>query len=381
MSALQGLRVVDVTRYIPGPYATLLLADLGADVIKIEEPPLGDPVRAIRPAVGGESAVHAALNRNKRSMLVDLRQEAGVRLVLELAKTGDVFVESFRPGSLAKRGLGAEALLTQNPRLVYCSVSGYGQTGPMAPVAGHDLNYQARAALLPSVLGQPALGAAQLADMAGSLYAAIGILAALQARERSGRGQIVDASIWRSAMGLLTIPAARAQDQDATPNELSGIYACYNVYRCRDGRYASVGALEPKFWEALCRALGHQDRINRQWEKEPARSQTVALFAASFATRDRDDWVRALRPADCCVEPVLDPYQAVAAARDSGALVAQPCGDATFEAVGLPFGLSATPAATPRPAPGPGEHTDAVLAEMGRSASAIQALRAFGIVA
>ena len=380
MSALSGIRVVDVTRYIPGPYATLLLADLGADVIKIEEPPLGDPVRAIRPAVGGESAVHAALNRNKRSMLVDLRQQAGARLIVELALVSDVFVESFRPGSLAKRGLGAEALLAQNPRLVYCSLSGYGQTGPMAPVAGHDVNYQARAALLPSLSGQPGPGAAQFADMAGGLYAAIGILAALQARERSGRGQVVDASIWRSALGLLTIPAARAQEQDAPPNELSGSYACYNVYRCRDAKHVSVGALEPKFWDALCRALGHQDRINRQWEREPGRGDTIALFAASFATRDRDDWVRALRPADCCVEPVLDPYEAVAAARDSGALVAQPCGDATFEAIGLPFGLSATPAAAPRAAPRPGQHTDTVLAEMGRSPSAIEALRAFGIV-
>jgi crotonobetainyl-CoA:carnitine CoA-transferase CaiB-like acyl-CoA transferase len=301
--------------------------------------------------------------------------------VLELAQRCDVFVESFRPGALAKRGLGADALLALNPRLVYCSVSGYGQTGPLAGNAGHDVNYQARAALLSAGVGEPALGVAQLADMAGGLYAAIGILAALQARERSGRGQAVDASVWRSAMGLLTIPAARAQDQHAPVNELSGMYACYHVYRCRDGRFLSVGALEPKFWETLCEALGHSEWIPRQWEREPARSETIQMFAATFATRDRDEWIRFLRPGDCCVEPVLDPYEAVAAAREAGALVAQPCGDSSFDTVRLPVGLSATPAVAPRAAPAPGEHTDAVLAELGRSPNAIAALRASGVVA
>ncbi len=181
-AALAGLRVLDLTRYIPGPYCTMLLGDLGADVIKVEEPPVGDATRAVPPAVGEDSAVHAALNRNKRSVVVDIRREAGSAVVRRLAAKADVLVEAFRPGALARRGLGAEDLRRENPRLVCCSLTGYGQDGPMAARAGHDVDYIALGGLLGATRdaeGRPILPPTQLADMTGGLLATIGILAAL----------------------------------------------------------------------------------------------------------------------------------------------------------------------------------------------------------
>jgi crotonobetainyl-CoA:carnitine CoA-transferase CaiB-like acyl-CoA transferase len=365
--ALDGVRVVDLTRYIPGPYATMLLGVLGADVVKVEEPPIGDPTRVVAPALGNDSAVHASLNRNKRSILVDIRNEQGAKVVRELARTADVLVEAFRPGALARRGLGPSELLAENPRLVYCSISGYGQASAMAARAGHDINYVARSGLLGASGTRPL--PAQLADMSGGLLALIGILAALQARQRTGLGQHVDVSLLRGALGLMTVPLARLAAGGPAVNELTGTHACYNVYRCRDGRSLSVGALEPKFWESLCRALGHDDRIGRQWEEDPGRGETLALFEKTFASRDRDDWLRALHDADCCIEPVLDAALALDEARAHGTLSL------------APFSLSATPAAATRTAPGPGEHTEEVLREAGYAPPAIVRLRQSGAVA
>ena len=363
--ALGGVRVVDLTRYLPGPYATMLLGDLGADVVKVEEPPIGDPTRAVPPPQGEDSAVHASLNRNKRSILVDIRNQQGADLVRELVRRADVLVEAFRPGVLARRGLGPEQLLAANPRLVYCSVSGYGQASALAARAGHDLNYVARSGLLGATGDVVRPLPAQLADMTGGLLALIGILAALHARERSGRGQHVDVSLLRGALALMTVPLARLAAGGSAANELTGTHACYNVYRCRDGKSLSVGALEPKFWEALCRALGHEDRVGRQWESDPGRSETLALFERTFATRDRDDWAAALFEADCCVEPVLDAREALVEAARAGA----------------PLGLSETPASVRLPAPRPGEHTEEVLREAGYAAPAIARLRQSGAVA
>jgi crotonobetainyl-CoA:carnitine CoA-transferase CaiB-like acyl-CoA transferase len=244
--ALSGVTVLDLTRYIPGPYCTMLLGDLGADVVKVEEPPVGDLTRVVPPAVGDDSAIHAALNRNKRSVVVDIRQEAGAAVVRALARKADVLVEAYRPGALARRGLGSDDLRRENPRLVYCSLTGYGQDGPMAERAGHDVNYIALGGLLGAIRdgeGRPVLPAAQVADMTGGLLATIGILAALQARERTGRGQVVDVSMLEGVLALMTVPATRHLAGGPATNELAGTHACYNVYRCRDGRYLSVGAI------------------------------------------------------------------------------------------------------------------------------------------
>ncbi|MCM2257241.1 MAG: CoA transferase [Vicinamibacteria bacterium] len=378
--ALAGLRVLDLTRYIPGPYATMLLADLGADVVKIEEPPFGDATRAVPPPLpsGADTAVHAALNRGKRSVQLDLRQAEGVAAVKRLAARADVFVEAFRPGALERRGLGAAALRAANPRLVYCSVSGYGQAGPLASVAGHDVNYLARSGFLGTNLdaaGDPVLPTTQVADMAGGLLAALAILAALQARERSGEGQVVDVSMFDAALALMTVPAARVLAGGSSTSELSGRHACYGTYRCRDGRHVAVGALEPKFWEGLCAALELPHLRSRQWDQGPRREEVRAALAAAFAGRDRDDWVTFLRERDVCVEPVLDLPQALAQeqAATRGVIAAG--------ALSSPLRLAATPVVVPRKAPALGQHTDEVLAEAGFAAAEIAALRERGIAA
>jgi alpha-methylacyl-CoA racemase len=377
--ALAGVRVLDLTRYIPGPYATLMLGDLGADVIKVEEGPVGDPTRTLPPAVGGDAVLHAALNRNKRSVMVDWRGDAGAQVVRRLAERSDVLVESFRPGVLDRRGLGADALRQANPRLVYCSVTGYGRDDARA---GHDVNYCALSGFLAANRdreGEPVLPQGQVADMTGALHAVIGILAALQARERTGRGQTVEVSLRDSVMALLTVPLARQLAGAPARNELSGTYACYNVYRCRDGRHLAVGALEPHFWEALCRALGRADLAGRQWEGPEARERTVAEMRAIFASRDRHEWLRDLSMVDACVEPVLDAAEAAAAA--PGAMVDQPSGGDVVRTVATPVRLGGTPIGAPRPAPGLGQHTADVLDELGYDAREIAALRGEGVVA
>jgi crotonobetainyl-CoA:carnitine CoA-transferase CaiB-like acyl-CoA transferase len=380
--ALEGVRVLDLTRYIPGPYCTMLLGDLGADVVKVEEPGLGDPTRGLPPAVGSDSAVHASLNRNKRSIAVDLRSETGASVVRRLAATADVLVEAFRPGVMERRGLSAERLCADNPRLVYCSVSGYGPEGPQAARAGHDINYVALGGFLASNRDperRSVLPATQVADITGGLLAVVGILAALQSRERTGRGQVVSVSLLDGVLGLMTLPITRLLAGGGPIDELSGAYACYRVYRCRDGLELAVGALEPKFWERLCRVLGLEEHVGRQWAGGAQREETVAAFAATFFRRERADWLRVLSTEDVCVEPVLEPAEAADAAPRS--TCEQASDGATLRTVAPPVHLFATPPAIRRGAPGLGQHTGDVLAEAGFTATEIDALRDEGVLA
>ena len=381
--ALAGVRVMDLTRYIPGPYATMTLADLGADVVKIE-PREGDPIRAFPPAVGEESAAHAGLNRGKRSVVVDLRTEEGASVVRKLAVQADVFVEGFRPGVLARRGLGPAQLLEVHPRLVYCSVTGYGQEGPYAARAGHDIGYGALGGFLGAnrdADGRPIVPGAQVIDMTAGFLTVIGILAALQARERTGRGQHVDVSLLRASLALTTVPMTRALAGPEPGDELTGVYPSYTVYRCRDGKWLAVGALEAKFWEGLCAALGRPELAGRQWEQGEARVHARAAVAALFASRDRDEWARVLADHDVCVEPVLAYDEMSAHPAVGPALWDQPVGDARLRTVAPPVKLSGAPSGPPRPAPALGEHTDAVLAEAGFTRADIDRMRGAGVLA
>ncbi len=383
---LDGVRVIDLTRYLPGPYCTMLLGDLGADVVKVEEPPFGDPTRAVGPAVqgGDDSALHAALNRNKRSVMVDLRQPEGAALVGRLAGAADVLVDGFRPGVLERRGLGSEALCDANPRLVYCSLTGFPHHGSQADRAGHDIDYLARSGFLGTNLdrqGFPVLPLAHVADMAGALVAVVGVLSALLARQRTGRGQVVDTSLQEAALSLLTASAARALAGGSELGELAGENACYNVYPCRDGRHVAVGALEARFWERLCEGLGLQDRSRHQWESETGRRDLVAAVARAFSERDREEWLRRFADQEACVEPVLGLEEALADAERSGLLwegaeVAE--GQRTLRP---PLHLSETPTSWRRPAPTPGQHTDEVLREVGCSEQDVLRMRELKVVA
>jgi crotonobetainyl-CoA:carnitine CoA-transferase CaiB-like acyl-CoA transferase len=309
---LSGLRVLDLSRLIPGPFCTLILSDLGASVDKLEDPHAGDYLRVFPPHKHGMAGRFNALNRDKRSLCLDLKKPEGRDALLRLIARYDVIVESFRPGVLDRLGVGFAALSAVNPRLVMLSISGYGQDGPLRDRAGHDLNYVALAGILG--LAGPASQAPptppiQVADIAGgALFGAVGILAALYERERSGRGQQVDVSMCEGALAFL-IPELGNLDASGTiPRRggelLTGGWACYTVYRTRDDKFLSVGALEPKFWSAFNQAIGRRvdlaELVAPLDEQERIRGEIQAIIA----TRTRDEW-EAIFVGDVCVEPVL----------------------------------------------------------------------------
>jgi alpha-methylacyl-CoA racemase len=393
---LAGLKVLDLSRLLPGGFCSLLLADLGADVLKVEDTGMGDYVRWAPPYVEGaqesaNSALFLALNRNKRSIRIDLKSEQGREVLLRLVREHDVLLESFRPGVLDRLGVGYERLKRENPGLVYCAITGYGQDGPKRDAAGHDMNYLALGGLLgltgdPD--GPPVQAAGQIADIGGgALMAALGILAALRERERSGEGQLVDVSMFDGALSWLAMIAAQAFAEQRTPQRgllpLSGLYVCYRPYACADG-WVALGALEPKFWQAWCRGAGREDLIEKQFE--PPGSDAHREVEAVFRERTRAEWEAFAADHDCCLEPVLDLDEALASelvrAREMVVELDQPGAREPVTLLGLPVKLSRTPG-DPRRAPGPvlGEHTDKVLAAAGYGADEIAELKAAGAVA
>jgi len=311
--ALAGIRVLDLTRLLPGAFCTVQLADMGADVIKVEPPDGGDYMRWTPPLVDGQSALFNALNRNKRSLTLNLKSDEGRELLLALAAASAVLVESNRPGVMDRLGLGWDVLHARNRNLVMCSITGYGQDGPFALRAGHDLNYTAAAGVLglngPSD-GAPVPLSVQVADLGGGgLQAAVAVLAALVDVERGGEGRRLDVSMLDGAVTWLALPLAQAgagEQVERGAQRLSGRYACYRVYTCSDGRHFSVGALEPKFWGALCVAMGKPELVGLQFSEGDEQAAVHRELEAIFLRRTRDEWASALADLDACCEPVLD---------------------------------------------------------------------------
>ncbi|HEX9307655.1 MAG TPA: CaiB/BaiF CoA-transferase family protein [Anaeromyxobacter sp.] len=386
---LEGLRVLDLTRLLPGPFATLVLADLGADVVKVEERGGGDWLRGMPPLAGGESGAFHALNRGKRSVAIDLRRAEGVSAFLRLARGADAVVESFRPGVLDRLGLGWETLHRENPRLVLCSISGYGQDGPYAQRAGHDLDYCAFAGVLAAngTPERPAPLAVQVADLAGGAWpAAAGILAALLGRGRTAEGAHVDVSMTEGALAMLALPLGMAWTR-GTPiargrELLDGGAGCYAVYRTRDGRFVALGALEPKFFAAFCAAVDRPELAERQLD-DGGRGPRAELEAI-FASRTRDEWADFAGRHDVCLAPVLegDEPQEDPQLRARGAFVSVPIpGQARrMAAVATPIRIRGAPPPAATSGPHAGEHTDDVLAEAGFAPEEIAALRKGGVV-
>lgn len=383
---LDGLIVLDLTRLLPGPFASLLLADLGARVIKIEDPRGGDYARYLPPLGGRMSAAFAALNRDKESVALDLKRPAGRAAFERLAAAADVIVESFRPGVMARLGLAHDALAAHNPRLITCAITGYGHDSPLAERAGHDLDYLATAGLAGLTGGDgravpPGIQSADL--MGGALYGVVGILAAITERHRTGRGRFVDASMTDGVAGFgIMLHARQHQDGAAVgPGEdlLAGSHPCYRLYTCADGGRLAVGALEPKFWVALCQAIGRPQYAGDGLATGRRRAEVEADLEALFASRPRDAWVTLLAAHDVCVEPVLGLDEARrsphAAARGLFGTHRHPAEGAEFlHQFPNPRLLpGAAPPAEVRPAPRLGEHTRAVLAEFGLSGDAIDA--------
>jgi alpha-methylacyl-CoA racemase len=391
---LAGIGVLDLSRLLPGGFCSLMLADFGAEVLKVEDTGMGDYVRWSPPYHEGaedsaKSALFLSLNRGKRSIRLNLKEEGGREVLLKLARENDVLLESFRPGVMNRLGVGYERLRAENPGLVYCAISGYGQDGPMTARAGHDMNYLALNGLLGltgAQDGPPVQAAGQIADLGGgALMAAFGILAALRERDRSGEGQMVDVSMFDGSLSWLAMVAAKYLCDGAPPGrgdvELAGRLICYRPYECSDG-WVTLGALEPKFWQAWCRGVRREDLIDKQFERPG--SEAHAQVERVFLERTREQWIEFAANHDCCLEPVLGLDEALDSelvrARKMVVEIDQP-GAGGVSLLGVPVKLSRTPGAPAGPGPALGEHTDQVLAGLGYSAAELASLHESGAVA
>jgi alpha-methylacyl-CoA racemase len=376
------MRVLDLSRLFPGPYCARILADFGAEVIKVERPGGGDWLRNVAPLdpETGQGLLFRALNRGKKSLTLNLKTEEGQAILLQLVETADVLLESFRPGVMERLELGFERLAQANPRLVYCSLSGYGPDGPYRERAGHDLNYAGLVGLLDLTGprdGPPIIPGAPMADVLGGLWAAIGILLALLERERTGRGQRVDASLLGGVLSCLPLAVTRhlgGQPMARGASDLNGGLACYNVYETRDGRYMTLTALEPEFWAAFCQATGRDDLRAQQFAPampgEPAYEELCALFRS----RTRQEWIQALDGVDACCEPLYSVGEALACKP------VQALEMLTGEGLLPPLRLSAQPRGPVEPVPPLGQHTAALLAELGHDAADVGRLQKKGVV-
>ncbi|HEU4735053.1 MAG TPA: CaiB/BaiF CoA-transferase family protein [Kofleriaceae bacterium] len=379
--ALQGVRILDLSRLLPGPFLTMVLADLGGDVVKIEDPKLGDYMRQVPPAKGGLSGRYLAVNRGKRSAVIDLKTPAGRDALLRMAARADVVVESFRPGVMDKLGVGYAALSAANPGIVLCSISGFGQTGPYVARAGHDIGYLAIAGVLAmggEADGAPMMPGVQIADLAGgALWGATAILGALVGRHRTGKGAHLDISMTEGALALLAAEVGNL-DCGARPTRgqerLNGGQACYSIYRTKDGRYLAVGALEPKFWIALNEGIGRRPDVGELLEPTAGQARAKAEIAAIFATRTAAEWTQILANHDCCVELVTEvdelPDHPLHRAREVFFTIDGGPGVGPVLQVRTPLGTPRSPGPPPRH----GEHTRAVLGEYGFSDAEIAQL-------
>jgi crotonobetainyl-CoA:carnitine CoA-transferase CaiB-like acyl-CoA transferase len=394
---LSDVRVLDLTRLLPGGFCSQLLADFGADVVKVEDTGMGDYVRWAPPyygedshqALGTRSALYLSLNRNKRSIRLDLKSEGGREALLRLVRDADVVLEGFRPGVLDRLGVGYERMKEANPALVYCAITGYGQTGPNTGRAGHDMNYLGLIGLL-GLTGEPdrrpIQSAGQIADLGGgALMAAFGVLAALHEARRSGQGQAVDVSMADGALSWLTMVAGAYLCDGEVPRrgegQLTGKFVCYLPYEAADG-HITMGALEPQFWARFCAGVGREDLVEKQFE--PTGSEAWGEIAAIFRSRTRAQWKAFNDEHDAMIEPVLDLDEALDSdlvrERDMVVEWDQP-GIGPVRQLGVPVKLSRTPGSVHAPAPALGEHTEAVLAKAGYSADEIRDLLDSGAAA
>jgi crotonobetainyl-CoA:carnitine CoA-transferase CaiB-like acyl-CoA transferase len=376
---LEGVRVVDATRLLPGGFCTMLLSDMGAEVVKVEQPGLGDYMRATPPTKHGKSPVHSTVNRNKLSIGIDLKSKDGKEVMRRLLRKADVFVEGFRPGAMSRLGFSFDSVKRVNPKIVYCSISAYGEKSRLSSMPGHDINFQAMAGTLAYSSGAevPLL---QLGDMASGMYAAIGILGALVNRRTAVR---IEVPIVASLLSLMVIPASAYLATGLSPKEghslVFGSTPYYNLYRTSDGKYMAVAAIEEGFWRNLLGALGIPEMHHKRFGTPRERREVTETLKRIFGTRPRDEWAKALMAEDTCATPVLTVEEALTSdwAKGLSMLV-----DAGGEMV-LNGPLKSRPRMRKEPfrmAPSLGEDTDSLMKYLGYSASEVRAFKAKGAI-
>lgn len=385
---LEGIRIVDLSRMAPGPFGTMLLADLGADVVMVEPP--GDAPGPDDQAAQRRRAFNP-LSRNKRSVVVNLKEDAGRAVVHDLARNADVFLEGFRPGVTDRLGVGYDAISKTNPGIVYASLSGYGQTGPYSDLVGHDINYLAIGGVL-SMVGKQGQGLTippnTLGDFAaGGLMTAFAILAALRARDRIGRGQYIDLSMSDNLLYLLASQTGSVLGGARPPQPgvdmLLGGMPQYNAYECADGKYLSIGSLEPKFFSALCRIVGREDML--EGKPDAARMKEFGDHLAKFfKQKTRDEWFAELKGIEFCVAPVLEVDEALANEHNRARGMVVEVDDprvGRVQQVGIGPKFSVTPGGVASTSPSSGAHTDEVLRGIGYDDAKIASLRASSAIA
>lgn len=373
MMALAGIRILDLSRLLPGPYCTMLMADFGAEVIKIEEPGRGDYSRSFPPFLKDFGYWHLQLNRNKKSVALDLKSEAGRSAFLELVKTADVVVESYRPGVLTRLGIDYETASRINPKIIYCSLSGYGSRGPLAGQADHDIGYVSLAgitAMSGEENGKPAIPGVLMADMNAAVSAGMAIMIALRHAQMTGEGQKIEISLYNVAMTLMPGAASLYFGSGFTAergnNWLTGGYANYNIYETADKRYVAVGCLEKKFWRNLCEALGRAE-LTDMIDDEKNHAFLKKQLAAEFRRRTMREWEEYLAGRDTCVTPVLNFAEAAESPQTKAAEMVLDVEDGelgSYRQLGFAMKLSRTPASLYKRAPRLGEDTEKILQEI-----------------
>ncbi|MBI4331182.1 MAG: CoA transferase [Chloroflexi bacterium] len=398
-SALQGIKVLELARVSPAAYCTMVLGDLGADVLKVEAvadevaPAEGASAVSPRREEGRLQAAHYALNRNKKSLAVDLKSPQGRQIFLKLCEVYDVVLECFRPGAVNKLGIGYEAVSKVNPRIVYCSLSGYGQSGPYRDLSGHDINYIAMAGAL-HLMGRPGQAPVVplnlVGDLAGgALFAAVGIMAALISRNTTGRGQYIDSSFTDGVISLVcATPSAWDFFRSGMPpapgvGAVAGEFPYNNVYETKEGRYITIACVEPKFWGALCETMERRDLVSRQNETGKEREEVFAILRRMFLTRTSDDWFSLLSARRIPVGKVNhlgEVFQDEHFRQREMAIEVRDDRVGKITQVGMPVKLSGTPGSVRRLSPIIGEHTKEVLAGLGYSEREISELHRNGTV-
>lgn len=378
--ALAGIKVLDLSRLLPGPYCSMILADLGAEVLRIEDK-----------RFAGEGPGMPTVMRNKRHMTLNLKHPQGQEIFYRLAQKADVILEGFRPGVTARLGIDYQSIKKINEGIIYCSLSGYGQDGPYKNMVGHDINYLSFAGILNlnrEMGRKPIIPPVQIADIAaGGMLAALGIMAALIYRQKSGQGQYLDISMLDGLIAMLPFLATLYWESAEEPKEsatlLSGLFPCYNVYETKDGQYISIGALEHRFWVNLCQKLGREDFIPHQFASGEKREEIFRFLQNAFKQKTREEWMIELKNVDVCFGKVLSLKEVFEDPQVKHRKMVAEFGDSPKKRqryLASPIKLSVTPPSIRQGAPEFGEHTEEVLRELGLNQEEIKRLKEEGVV-